>query len=80
MRLVSLLLIPVKNDLNGNEKKNVKMEKGKSKVPEWKLARHGIEMLINNKTNEAHALFKQYPDSLQMYAGYSCMLFMVSHC
>lgn len=47
-------------------------------VPKWKLARHGINLLINNKQEEAEALFKQYPDSLQMYAGYAFAVFIVS--
>lgn len=54
------------------------MEEAKLKVPEWKLARNGIELLINNKTNEAEELFKQHLDSLQIYAAYSCTLFMVN--
>lgn len=53
------------------------MEETKLKVPEWKLARNVIELLINNKINEAEALFKQHPDSLQIFAGYCCTLFMV---
>lgn len=47
-------------------------------IPHWKLAKHGINLLINNKQDEAEALFKQYPDSLQMYAGYAFAVFMVS--
>lgn len=47
-------------------------------VPKWKLAKHGINLLINNKQEEAETLFKQYPDSLQMYAGYAFAVFIVS--
>lgn len=53
------------------------MEETNSIVPEWKLARDGIELLINNKINEAETHFKQYPDSLQILAAYCCTQFMV---
>lgn len=53
-------------------------EEAKLQVPEWKLARNGIELMINNKTEEAETFFKQHLDSLQIHAGYSCTLFMVT--
>ncbi|KAF5280249.1 hypothetical protein FQA39_LY18072 [Lamprigera yunnana] len=45
-------------------------------TPNWKLARKGIQLLINNKTNAAEALFKTTPESIQLYAGYSFTVFM----
>ncbi|KAK4874861.1 hypothetical protein RN001_014221 [Aquatica leii] len=45
-------------------------------VPKWKLARQGIQLLINNKTNAAEALFKTKPECIQLYAGYSFTVFM----
>lgn len=47
-------------------------------MPMWKLARHGINLLINNKSEEAETLFKRYPDNLQMFAGYAFVVFIVS--
>lgn len=55
-----------------NEEEETKLE-----VPEWKLARNGIELMINNKIEEAETFFKQHLNSLQIHAGYSCTLFMV---
>lgn len=48
-------------------------------TPKWKLARRGIQLLLNNKSNEAATLFKQHPDSIQMCAGHAFTVFMVSH-
>ncbi|KAF2893225.1 hypothetical protein ILUMI_12944 [Ignelater luminosus] len=45
-------------------------------IPRWKLARRGVQLLINNKADEAQTLFKKYPNDLQMYAGYSFAVFM----
>ncbi|KAB0793852.1 hypothetical protein PPYR_07532 [Photinus pyralis] len=45
-------------------------------IPKWKLAREGIQLLINNKASDAEALFKEYPDSIHLYAGYSFAIFM----
>lgn len=45
----------------------------------WALAKHGISLLINNRTTEAQNLFQQYPDSIQMAAGYSFVTFMVNN-
>lgn len=45
--------------------------------PQWRLARKGINLLLNNKAKEAEELFLKYPDSIQMYAGYSFAVFMV---
>lgn len=54
--------------------------KNKNKVPEWILAKQGINLIINNNSIEAKELFLQYPDSLVMFAGYSFAVFMVSTC
>lgn len=45
-------------------------------IPNWKLAREGIQLLINNKASDAEALFKEYPDSIHLYAGYSFAIFL----
>ncbi|KAF5284352.1 hypothetical protein FQR65_LT13569 [Abscondita terminalis] len=45
-------------------------------VPNWKLARQGIQLLINNKAGAAKALFKTNPECIQLYAGYSFTVFM----
>lgn len=50
----------------------------KNKVPEWILAKQGINLIINNNSTEAKKLFLQYPDSIVMFAGYSVAMFMVS--
>lgn len=48
-------------------------------VPEWILAREGINFIINDNGVEAEKLFLKYPNSLVMYAGYAFTLMMVSH-
>ncbi|XP_023310382.1 tetratricopeptide repeat protein 39C-like [Anoplophora glabripennis] len=48
----------------------------KNKVPEWILAKQGINLIINNNSTDAKNLFLQYPDSLVMFAGYSFAMFM----
>lgn len=59
-------------------KENVPETEDKNKVPEWILAKQGINLIINNNTADAKKLFLQYPDSIVMFAGYSIALFMVS--
>lgn len=43
-----------------------------------KLAREGISLLLNNKQNEAEILFKTYPQSIQMNAGFAFAVVTVS--
>lgn len=51
---------------------------GEADLPKWKLAKYGLSLLINNREKEAEALFKRYPDNLQMFAGYASIIFIVS--
>lgn len=44
----------------------------------WILARYGINLLLNNKQDEALKLFKAYPESLDLSAGYAYTIFTVS--
>jgi hypothetical protein len=46
---------------------------------DWFIARKGISLLLNNKTEEAEALFSQHPCSFHIKAGRSFLLFMVQH-
>lgn len=52
-------------------------EKNEENVPDWVLAKRGINLLINNNAKEAQELFSSYPESLPMCAGYSFAAFMV---
>lgn len=47
-------------------------------IPKWMLARKGLQLLINNREQEAVELFEKYPDSIHMYAGHATTLFIVS--
>lgn len=47
-------------------------------VPEWKLARRGMDLLINNRVREAEVFFKEHPESLRIFAAQTCGLFIVS--
>ncbi|XP_008197438.1 tetratricopeptide repeat protein 39C isoform X2 [Tribolium castaneum] len=51
-------------------------EKNEENVPDWVLAKRGINFLINNNAKEAQELFSSYPESLPMCAGYSFAAFM----
>ena len=44
---------------------------------DWSIARKGISLLLNNKTEEAEILFTQHPRSFHIQAGRSFVLFMV---
>jgi len=46
-------------------------------VKDWKIARTGISLLLNNKTEEAEALFTEHPHSFHVKAGRCFVLFMV---
>lgn len=46
-------------------------------MKDWKVARTGISLLLNNKTEEAEALFTEYPHSFHVKAGRCFVLFMV---
>lgn len=59
-----------------NENKSEEQEQKKKE--RWKLARDGIDLMINNKNKEAERLFLDNLDNLQMYSGYSVVVFMVS--
>ncbi|KAL6262169.1 tetratricopeptide repeat protein 39C-like [Pogonomyrmex barbatus] len=50
------------------------MEEGATKG--WKVARTGISLLLNNKTEEAEALFTEHPHSFHVKAGRCFVLFM----
>ncbi|XP_028047607.2 tetratricopeptide repeat protein 39C [Monomorium pharaonis] len=43
---------------------------------DWKVARTGISLLLNNKTEEAEALFAEHPHSFHVKAGRCFVLFM----
>ncbi|XP_044253017.1 tetratricopeptide repeat protein 39C-like isoform X4 [Tribolium madens] len=51
-------------------------EKNEDNVPDWVLAKRGINYLINNNAKEAQELFSSFPESLPMCAGYSFAAFM----
>lgn len=57
---------------SGSEDENVRGE------DDWILARRGIQLVLNNKYKEAEALFKNKRDSIQLAAGHSYVVFMVS--
>lgn len=44
---------------------------------DWHLAKKGIQLLLNNKLEEAEILFKERKDNVQMAAGYCFVTFMV---
>jgi len=46
-------------------------------MKDWKIARTGISLLLNNKTEEAEALFTEHPHSFHVKAGRCFVLFMV---
>jgi len=50
---------------------------GESAMKEWNIARTGISLLLNNKTEEAEALFTGHPHSFHVKAGRCFVLFMV---
>ncbi|XP_011878324.1 PREDICTED: tetratricopeptide repeat protein 39C-like isoform X2 [Vollenhovia emeryi] len=43
---------------------------------DWKVARTGISLLLNNRTEEAEALFTEHPHSFHVKAGRCFVLFM----
>ncbi|KAL0278367.1 UNVERIFIED_CONTAM: hypothetical protein PYX00_000203 [Menopon gallinae] len=43
---------------------------------DWRLAREGIKLLLNNKFEEAEELFTEKKDNIQMGAGYCFLTFM----
>ncbi|XP_014213926.1 tetratricopeptide repeat protein 39C-like [Copidosoma floridanum] len=43
---------------------------------DWSVARKGISLLLNNKTEEAETLFTQHPRSFHIKAGQGFVLFM----
>lgn len=45
-------------------------------MKDWKIARTGISLLLNNKTEEAEALFTEHPHSFHVKAGRCFVLFM----
>nr|XP_031829643.1 tetratricopeptide repeat protein 39C-like [Nomia melanderi] len=50
---------------------------GKSEeVQEWRIAREGISLFLNNKTEESKALFNKYPNSFHVRAGRCFVSFM----
>lgn len=53
------------------------MAKKSEDAKEWSIARLGISLLLNNKTEEAEALFTGYPHSFHIKAGRCFVLFMV---
>lgn len=48
----------------------------KDAMKDWKIARTGISLLLNNKTEEAEALFTEHPHSFHVKAGRCFVLFM----
>ncbi|XP_074035957.1 tetratricopeptide repeat protein 39C isoform X1 [Leptinotarsa decemlineata] len=47
-----------------------------NQVPEWILAREGIKLIINNKSEEAEKIFLQHPENIVMFSGHSFGLMM----
>lgn len=56
---------------------NANISESEDNIPKWILARKGLQLLINNKEQEAVKLFEKYPDSIHMYAGHATTLFIV---
>ncbi|XP_015428685.1 PREDICTED: tetratricopeptide repeat protein 39C-like [Dufourea novaeangliae] len=52
------------------------MAKKSEDTQEWQIAREGISLHLNNKTEEAEALFSKYPNSFHVKAGRCFVLFM----
>ncbi|XP_078044032.1 tetratricopeptide repeat protein 39C [Augochlora pura] len=52
------------------------MAKKSEEVQEWRIAREGISLFLNNKTEEAKALFSKYPNSFHVRAGRCFVSFM----
>lgn len=53
------------------------MAKKSQEMKEWNIARMGISLLLNNKTEEAETLFTKHPHSFHIKAGRCFVLFMV---
>lgn len=53
------------------------MATGEGATKDWNIARIGISLLLNNKTEEAEALFTDHPHSFHIKAGRCFVLFMV---
>lgn len=53
----------------------LKVNKG-AKTSEWGIARTGISLFLNNKMEEAEALFTGHPDSFRVKVGRCFVLFM----
>lgn len=53
------------------------MAKKSQEMKEWNIARMGISLLLNNKTEEAEALFTKHPHSFHIKAGRCFVLFIV---
>lgn len=53
------------------------MAKKSQEMKEWNIARMGISLLLNNKTEEAEILFTKHPHSFHIKAGRCFVLFMV---
>ncbi|XP_067213020.1 tetratricopeptide repeat protein 39C-like [Linepithema humile] len=52
------------------------MAMGEGAAKDWSVARTGISLLLNNKTEEAEALFTEHPHSFHVKAGRCFVLFM----
>ncbi|XP_076652612.1 tetratricopeptide repeat protein 39C [Halictus rubicundus] len=52
------------------------MAKKSEDVQEWRIAREGISLFLNNKTEEAKALFSKYPNSFHVRASRCFVSFM----
>jgi hypothetical protein len=44
---------------------------------DWCLAKKGIQLLLNNKIDEAETLFRSRKENVQMAAGHCYITFMV---
>ncbi|CAL1687001.1 unnamed protein product [Lasius platythorax] len=52
------------------------MATGEGSTKDWNIARTGISLLLNNKIEEAEALFTEHPHSFHVKAGRCFVLFM----
>ncbi|KAL6421808.1 hypothetical protein ACFW04_010971 [Cataglyphis niger] len=52
------------------------MATGENSMKDWNVARTGISLLLNNKIEEAEALFTEHPHSFHVKAGRCFVLFM----
>lgn len=56
---------------------NLSEENLVEEIPQWKLAKQGLQLILNNKFSEGEAVLKNDPNSIHLFAGYTFAVFMV---